>query len=165
MRVARLRFAFPVIIALTAGCTSADSVKTANSSDVAARASVDSVSGRLFAALRSDNADSLMALTADDIAIMPPNEAVLRGKPAVRAWYDAFVKQMHTSSLTTSNREVFVSQDYATEIAQFEWTLKSVEGGPAVVDRGSYMQVWHRQADGKWMFFREVWNSMAPSGK
>jgi ketosteroid isomerase-like protein len=31
-----------------------------------------------------------------------------------------------------------------------------------VVDRGSYMQIWKRQADGRWLFAREIWNASAP---
>jgi ketosteroid isomerase-like protein len=66
------------------------------------------------------------------------------------------------ASLTITNREVLIGGDYATEVAGFEWTLAPVAGGPPVVDRGSYMQVWHREADGRWKFSREVWNSSTP---
>jgi ketosteroid isomerase-like protein len=37
-----------------------------------------------------------------------------------------------------------------------------VGGGPAVTDRGSYLQVWHHEPDGRWRFAREIWNSAAP---
>jgi uncharacterized protein (TIGR02246 family) len=158
------RSAYLALAALTIACSPSDSAKTATP-DAGAHAAVDSAANRLLAALRTDNADSLLALMANDVIIMPPNEAVLNGKPAVRTWYEAFVKQMHTTSLTISNRELLLGGDYATEVAQFEWTLKSVEGGPEVIDRGSYMQVWHREPDGHWLFSREVWNSMAQPGK
>jgi hypothetical protein len=39
-----------------------------------------------------------------------------------------------------------------------------VAGGPAVIDRGSYVQVWHREADGRWLFSRELWNSTTLPG-
>jgi uncharacterized protein (TIGR02246 family) len=126
------------------------------------RPAVDSTANRLLAALRTDSPDSLLALMADDVIIMPPNEPVLKGKAAVRTWYEAFVKQMHTSSLTITDRELLIGGDYATEVAGFEWTLVPAAGGAPTVDRGSYMQVWHRQADGRWLFSREVWNSSAP---
>jgi uncharacterized protein (TIGR02246 family) len=158
------RFAYPVLAALAIACSPPDSAKT-STPDAGARAAVDSVANRLLAALRTDNADSLLALMAEDVIIMPPNEAVLNGKAAVRTWYDAFVKQMRTKSLTVSNRELFIGGDYASEVSQFEWTLQSVDGGPPIVDKGSYVQVWHREADGRWLFSREVWNSMAPPGK
>jgi ketosteroid isomerase-like protein len=128
----------------------------------ALRAGVDSAADRLLGALRTDASDSLMALMADDVVLMPPNEAVLKGKPAVRAWYDRLVAQLRTSSLTITDREVLVGDEWATELAAFEWTLVPIAGGPAVIDRGSYVQVWHREPDGRWLFIRELWNSTTP---
>jgi ketosteroid isomerase-like protein len=95
---------------------------------------------------------------------MPPNEAVLKGKAAVRAWYEQFLTQLRTSGLTISDRQVLMGGEWATDLAAFEWTLVPVAGGPAVIDRGSYVQVWHREADGRWLFSRELWNSTAPPG-
>jgi len=145
------------------GCASPKPNPAGNERDVA-HAQVDSAANRLLSALRSDSPDSLLALLADDVIIMPPNESILRGKPAVRAWYEQFVRQMRTASLEISNRELVVGGDYATEVAQFAWTLVPVAGGAQVVDRGSYMQIWRRLPDGRWVFSREVWNSSAPAG-
>lgn len=128
----------------------------------APQAGVDSAADRLLTALRTNASDSLMVLMADDVMLMPPNEAVLRGKAAVRAWYDQFLTQLRTSSLTITDREVLMGGEWATELAAFEWTLVPVAGGPAVVDRGSYVQVWHRESDGRWLFSRELWNSTVP---
>jgi len=130
----------------------------------ALRAGVDSAASRLQTALRTDASDSLMALMADDVVLMPPNEAVLRGEMAVRAWYDRFLTQWRTASLTITDREVLIGGEWATELAAFEWTLVPVAGGPAVIDRGSYVQVWHREPDGRWLFSRELWNSTPPVG-
>jgi ketosteroid isomerase-like protein len=130
----------------------------------ALRAGVDSAANRLLTALRSNASDSLMVLMADDVVLMPPNEAVLKGKAAVRAWYDQLLTQLHTSGLTITDREVLMGGEWATELAAFEWTLVPVAGGPAVIDRGSYAQVWHREADGRWLFSRELWNSTTPPG-
>ena len=38
-----------------------------------------------------------------------------------------------------------------------------VAGGPAVTGRGNYVQVWHREPDGRWLFARELWNSTTPA--
>jgi ketosteroid isomerase-like protein len=130
----------------------------------ALQAGVDSAASRLLTALRTNASDSLMVLMADDVVLMPPNEAVLKGKATVRAWYDQFLTQLRTSSLTITDREVLMGGEWATELAAFEWTLVPVAGGPAVIDRGSYVQVWHRESDGRWLFSRELWNSTTPPG-
>jgi ketosteroid isomerase-like protein len=127
--------------------------------DHAERSAVDSAADRLLSALRANSSDSLLALMAEDVIIMPPDEPVLRGKAAVRAWYDQFLTRMRTSSLTVDNREVLMGKDWASEVAGFTWTLVPVGGGAPVTDRGSYIQVWQRGPDGRWLFSREVWNS------
>jgi ketosteroid isomerase-like protein len=128
----------------------------------ALQAGVDSASNRLLTALRNNASDSLMALMADDVVLMPPDEAVPNGKAAVRTWYDQFLTQLRTSGLAITNREVLIGNEWATELAAFEWTLVPVAGGSAVIDRGSYVQVWRREPDGRWLFSRELWNSSTP---
>lgn len=155
------RWACMIVAVLAVACSTGEAAKD-GTPPAALRAGVDSAADRLLAALRTDSPDSLVALLADDVIIMPPNEPALKGKAAVRTWYEQFVKQMRTTGLTISNREVLIGGDYATEVAGFEWTLAPVAGGAPVVDRGSYIQLWHRGADGRWLFSREVWNSNVP---
>jgi ketosteroid isomerase-like protein len=158
------RSAILVIMAALAIACSPGTPDQAASGASASTAAVDSASTRLLSALRTDSRDSLLALMTEDVVLMPPNEPVLRGKAAVSEWYGKFVGMMRTTGLTVTNREVLIGGDYASEIATFEWGLVSREGGPAITDRGSYIQVWQRQPDGRWLFSREVWNSMAPPG-
>jgi ketosteroid isomerase-like protein len=128
----------------------------------ALRAGVDSAASRLLTALRTNSSDSLMVLMAEDVVLMPPNEPVLKGKAAARAWYDQFLTQLRTSHLTITDRDVLIGGEWATELATFEWALVPVAGGPAAIDRGSYVQVWHHEPDGRWLFARELWNSTTP---
>jgi ketosteroid isomerase-like protein len=159
---ANLRRSAHLVVAAAAIACSSRTSNPSSTQHAALQAGVDSAANRLLAALRRDDPDSLMALMAEDVIIMPPNEPVLKGKAAVRTWYEQLVKQMRTSSLTVTNREILIGSDWATEVAGFEWTLVPVAGGPPVVDRGSYIQVWRREPDGRWLFSREVWNSTAP---
>jgi ketosteroid isomerase-like protein len=161
----RRRAAIAAVLVASAVACAAPAADTAKDGDVALQASVDSAANRLLAALRSDAPDSLLALMPDDVSIMPPNEPALVGKPAVRSWYEAFVKQMRTSSLTITNRELLIGGRYATEVASFEWTLVPRAGGAPITDRGTYMQVWRREPSGQWVFSREVWNSSIAPGQ
>ena len=159
MRIAS-RSAYLLAALATTACANTPGVDSADRTVL--RAGVDSAANRLLDALRANASDSLMVLMAEDVVLMPPNEPVLMGKAAVRAWYDQFLTQLRTSSLTIADREVLIGGEWATEIATFEWALEPVGGGQAVVDRGSYMQVWHREPDGRWLFVREIWNSTTP---
>lgn len=151
-----------VAVVLLAACTRPN--ETPRTEDTAAaRAGFDSAAARLLAALRADNADSVFALMADDIVLMPPHEPVLKGKAAVAAWYQQLLTQARTSSLTISDREVTMGGEYATEVSGFEWVLAPLAGGEPITERGTYMQLWSRSAGGQWLMSRELWNSTTPA--
>jgi len=103
-----------------------------------------------------------MSYVAEDVFFMPPGEAPVRGRDAVRKWMTGFLAQYRTSSLTLADREVLVGSGWAVELGTFEWVLRPAAGGSAVVDRGNYMQVWKEEGDKRWRFAREVYNSSIP---
>lgn len=94
--------------------------------------------------------------------MMPPGEPPLRGKAAMRAWYDAFLSQYRTSSFVLADREVIVGESWAVVIGAYEWALEPRAEGDHFVDRGHYVQVWRHESDGRWLFVRELWNSTVP---
>ena len=118
------RSAYLLTVLAAGACAGAPAPKSVN--DTALRAGIDSASNRLLAALRTNASDSLLVLMAEDVVLMPPHEPVLKGKAAVRTWYDQFLTQLRTSSLTIADREVLIGGEWATDIATFEWGLLPV---------------------------------------
>ena len=57
---------------------------------------------------------------ADDVVVMPPHEAPLLGKAAMRAWYGGFLSAFRTTTLVLTHRELFVGDDWATELGHYE---------------------------------------------
>ena len=114
-------------------------------------------------ALRTDDAEGLFAHVADDVVLMPPGEAVVRGKVAMREWYDGFLSQYRTASLSLSDQEVLLGDGWAVELGAYQWGLAPAAGGDPVLDHGNYLQVWKKQPDGQRRFAREIWNSSVPA--
>ena len=129
----------------------------------ATTAEVEKATTAFHEALRTNDSETFLSFVADDVVMMPPGEAPVRGKDALRAWYATFLSRYRTSSLTLGDREVLVGEGFAVELGSFEWGLVPAAGGAPVVDRGHYMQVWKRRPDGQWRFAREIWNSSAPA--
>ena len=152
------------LLSLTAvlGCgrpsTSAPSAVTVSTT----RPAFEATTAAFHQALRTNDADELFRYVADDVVMMPPGEPAVRGKDAMRVWYAAFLSQFRTSSLTLTDREVFLGDGWAVEMGRYEWGLMPVAGGDPVADRGNYMQIWKPQPDGTWRFAREIWNSSVP---
>lgn len=129
----------------------------------AKRSDFEAATAAFHQALRTNDAEALFAFVSDDVVLMPPGEAAVRGAAAMREWYSAFLAQFRTVSLTLSDREVFVGDGWAVELGTFEWGLLPADGGDPVLDRGNYLQVWTPQPDGHWRFEREIWNSSTPA--
>ena len=138
-------------------------LETNSTTTAALRADLEKATSAFHQALRTNDAEGLFAYVADDVLMMPPNEAPVRGKAAMQRWYRTFLSEFRTTRLILADREVTVSNTWATELGQYEWGLQPRAGGDLVVDKGNYMQIWKRARDGSWRFFREIWNSSIPS--
>jgi ketosteroid isomerase-like protein len=134
-------------------------LRAAEEGKQALRADFEKVTAAFHQALRMNDPEGLFVYVAEDVAMMPPNEMPVRGKSAMQTWYRTFLSAFRTTTLMLSDREVTVSDSWATELGQYEWGLQPRAGGDLVVDKGNYMQIWKRGPDGSWRFFREIWNS------
>ena len=129
----------------------------------ALRADFEKATAAFHQALRTNDSEGFFVYVAWDVVMMPPNEAPVRGKAAMQTWYRTFLSAFRTTTLILTDREVTVSDSWATELGQYEWGLQPTAGGDLVVDKGNYMQLWKRAPDGNWRFFREIWNSSISS--
>ena len=59
---------------------------------------------------------------------------------------------------------VMVKDDIAIETGNSTMTMQPKQpGAPAMApEKGKYLAVWKKQADGSWKKLREVWNTDAP---
>ena len=154
-----------VTVAVCAACNNSKSSSVDGAGSVPdMRAAVESTTAAFHQALRTNDSASFYRFIDDNVIMMPPGEGPVRGIAALRTWYDGFLHQYQTSSLTLNDKEVLVGDGWATETGSFEWNLKPTAGGAEIVDRGQYMQIWKRAADGTWKFYREIWNSAVPAG-
>lgn len=136
--------------------------KKAGNDTPATVSAVASTTGAFHETLRTNNLAGFTSFLDQTAVISPPGEPVLRGKDNIIRWYRNFLAKYRTSSLQLTDKEIFVGRDWAVEFGRFSWELSPTDGTAPVLDQGSYMQVWKRQATGSWRFAREVWNSSPP---
>jgi len=113
-------------------------------------------------AMKSNDPQALGRLLAGDVVLMPPNQPAVAGTQAAIDWFGRFVKQARTVDATIIEWEVIVSGDIGIERGAYTWTIAPVAGGAPVQDRGHYVAIWQRQADGSWKIKRNIWNSSLP---
>ena len=158
----RLVSLFAVSFAIFVACTDSKSSAADTTGIPAVRAAVESTTTAFHQALRTNDTTSFYSFIDDDVIMMPPGEAEVRGIAKLRSWYSAFLGQYQTSSLNLKDKEVVVGDGWASEVGSYDWGLKPTKGGAEIVDHGHYMQIWKRAPDGKWKFYREIWNSATP---
>jgi ketosteroid isomerase-like protein len=145
------------------GCGQADKAEPTGSPGASDVSGFAATTGAFHGTLRDNDLMGFLSYVDQSAVLAPPGEPAVRGKDNIAKWYKAFLAHYRTSSLSLSAKEDLVGGDWAVEFGHFNWTLRPTNRSQTIVDHGSYMQVWKRQADGSWRFAREVWNS-SPEG-
>ena len=80
---------------------------------------------------------------------------------ALSKGFGGFISQMAVKDMKFHTDEVMVAGDLAVENGTYEMTLLP-KGGKEMVDKGKYLTVWKKQADGSWKIVRDINNSDRP---
>jgi uncharacterized protein (TIGR02246 family) len=102
--------------------------------------------------------DSWIDLMTADAVFMPPNGTRQEGRDAVMAWVSEFPEM---TSLAVTPTEIQGRGDLAFVRGTYSFTVVP-PGMEPVSDRGNYMEIWQKQADGSWLILRDIWNSDQP---
>jgi uncharacterized protein (TIGR02246 family) len=106
--------------------------------------------------------EKTVSFYSEDAVVMPPNASVATTKEAIRkVWQDLLASPGLVISWKTTKVEVAKSGDLACLSGTYDLTMNDASGKP-VDDHGKYVEVWEKQADGKWKCGTDIWNSDLP---
>ena len=115
------------------------------------------------AAAAAKDVDKTVSYYSDDAVVMPPNAPSATTKEAIKkAWKEMLTTPGAAISWKATKVEVAKSGDLACVSGTYEETTTDASGKP-VKDRGKYVEVWEKQADGKWKCGADIWNSDLPA--
>lgn len=98
----------------------------------------------------------------DDALVMPPNSPVLKGKDAAREmWKSMFAVPGFGGGWKATTVEVAKSGDLGYTTGPYEITETDANGKP-MTDKGKYLAVWKKQADGNWKCVADMFNTDLP---
>ena len=109
----------------------------------------------------ANDLEGTVSYYSDDATLLPPNEPMAKGKQAIRASWAALLVPGVSVSWQVSKVEVSRSGDLAYLIGVYVVTMKDPQGKPAT-DHGKLLEVWKKQADGKWKAVADTYNSDLP---
>jgi uncharacterized protein (TIGR02246 family) len=114
------------------------------------------------AAAAAKDVDKTVSFYSDDAIVMPAHDKTAKTKDAIRAVWKGLIDSATSVSWKTDKVEVAQSGDLAFLSGTYELTTKDASG-KLVNDRGKYLAVWEKQADGKWKCGADIWNSDLPA--
>jgi ketosteroid isomerase-like protein len=114
-------------------------------------------------AAASKDLDKTVSYYSADAVVLPPNAPIATTKEEIRKiWQDLLASPGLVISWKATKVEVAKSGDLAFVSGTYELTMNDTSGKPAT-DKGKYVEVWKKQADGKWKCGTDTWNSDLPA--
>jgi uncharacterized protein (TIGR02246 family) len=110
----------------------------------------------------TNDLEATIAYYADDASLLPPNAPIATGKDAIRRVWASLLGPNTNVSWQISKLEVARSGDLAYLHGTYQLTMKDAQGNP-INDRGKMVEVWKKQADGKWKVVADIFNSDLPA--
>lgn len=103
--------------------------------------------------------EKTISFYSQDAIVLPTNAPAATTRDAIRnTWKELLASPGLAISWKTTKVEVAKSGDIAYTTGTYELTMNDASGTP-INDRGKYVEVWKKQADGKWKVAVDIWNS------
>jgi len=114
-------------------------------------------------AAASKDLDKTVSYYSADANVLPANAPIATTKEAIRkTWQDLFASPGAVISWKATKVEVAKSGDLGFVSGTYELTMNDASG-KAINDKGKYVEVWEKKADGKWKCGTDIWNSDLPA--
>jgi uncharacterized protein (TIGR02246 family) len=110
----------------------------------------------------ANDLDGTVSYYTDDASLLPPNAPIATGKQAIRAVWATMLNPDTTVSWQVSKADVARSRDLAYVMGTYQIVAKNPQG-KSQEDHGKMVEVWKKQADGKWKTVADIFNSDVPA--
>ncbi len=140
-----------------AGC--GETPKDTRAADGAAIRAADAQWAKTAAA---GDVDGTVSYYTDDASLLAPNAPIASDKQSIRASWASLLTPDTSLTWQANKVEVARSGDLAYLVGVYQMTTRDVHGKP-VSDTGKFVEVWKKQADGKWKVVADIFNSDLPA--
>jgi ketosteroid isomerase-like protein len=112
-------------------------------------------------AAASKDVDATVAYYSDDASLLPPNAPMASDKASIRAAWAGLLGPGTSLTWQATKVEAARSGDLGYVIGTYQLEGKDASGKEES-DRGKFVEVWKKQADGNWKAAVDIFNSDLP---
>jgi len=161
-RNAERRFSAWILACLTlvlaaSGCGKSQPPDTRAADEKALR----DVDAQWSAAAATKNVDAAVSYYSDNAILLPPNSPAATDKQTIRGIWSELLAPDTSLSWQATRVEASRSGDLGYVAGTYQMALKDPQGKPTT-DRGKFLEVWKKQADGKWKCVADTYSSDLP---
>jgi len=147
------------VVCLVSACGGSNPAETLGQKDQSA---IREQAGSIVKAFNAKDVPQMLGVYTENLVFMPPNQPEIRGKDALKIFYDDLFKSGATN-LKLDVAEVSGHGPLAYESGTYEMDVKPASGKPTR-DRGKYLFILRRMVN-TWRVEYSMWNSdLAASG-
>jgi len=123
------------------------------------RAAIRQAHAEAVKAANSGNWPGWVAQFADDGAVMPPNADAVQGRAAILKWAESYPPisdfQANLVEIEGTSTIAYVRGSYSLKVTPPGVTVP-------IADKGKFIEIWRKQADGSWKVAHDMFNSDVP---
>jgi len=113
--------------------------------------------------MNTKDVDKVVGYFADDGTELFSNMAMATGRDNIKALWKPYLADPNFSLAFQSTRaEASKGSDLAYTIGTYSLTMSAPKGKKTVTDKGKYLTVWAKQADGTWKVVADMASSDLP---
>ena len=150
--------AYLALVLLVSGCGQ-QGPKDTRAADESALRDLDAQWSKAAAAR---DVDASVSYYSDDASLLAPNAPAVGDKQSIHAAWAALLGPDASLSWQASKVDVARSGDLAYVMGVYQLTTKDARGN-FTTDRGKYVEVWKKQADGSWKTVADIFNTDLPA--
>jgi uncharacterized protein (TIGR02246 family) len=145
------------VILIASGCGE----KTPPDTRAADESAIRALDAQWSKASVARDVDGAVSYYSDDASLLGPNAPIASDKQSIRGVWASLLGTGASLSWQASKVEVSRSGDLAYVQGVYQLTSKDARGR-ATADNGKFVEVWKKQADGKWKTVADIFNSDLP---
>ena len=158
MRTALLLVVIPSAFVATSCAPSATS-----DSRAADASAIQALDEQWSATAARNDLEGTVAFYADDAVLLPPNAPIATDRKSIRESWAGLLGPNTAVSWKVSKVEVAKSGELGYLYGTYSLSIQDPKGGPPVRDTGKLVEIWKKQADGKWKCIVDTYNSDLPA--
>jgi uncharacterized protein (TIGR02246 family) len=162
---AKMKMRTGVLLVLISCAFAATSCGPSATSDTSATdaAAVQALDEQWSATAAKNDLEGTVAFYADDAVLLPPNAPIARDRKSIRESWAGLLGPDTAVSWKVSKVEVAKSGELGYLYGTYSLSIKDPKGGATVSNTGKLVEIWKKQADGKWKCIVDTYNSDLPA--